>query len=740
MTTTNDYEYINETSIHEDLLCPLCTDPLVEPLCANQCGHTFCRECITETCRTMSKCPTCRHDLTLNDLHPVNLRPFLNQLNQLLVKCKLCSETNIQRGNFKEHAGKCSERQISCPAVDIQCDWVGRQDQVSNHVNNCSLMKVRPMINELNAQVKQQADQIHFLYTILEKVSKQNARACKELQYTARVVFCDICEQRLALNKGERALHFCPQKNVFDNKTTSYHSLNQPLMLKESKSTRKILVTTISTPNISSSTKIPRCGVRDGPLFYSAESQWGKKDFTWKLVNGYLPAFGAGRTRAILYESFNDWARYAPLTFREVSEYDKADFEISFVHRYHDPIRRFDGPGGTLGYAYLPPSGVIHFEAEEEWTEDYSENGFNLRLVATHEIGHALGLGHSNDPSSIMFERYQLMQPSQLLPIDDQRGIQTMYGPRPSPRRANPTSKRPITKRYNPITVRTTTRFKLSTTRRPMTTTRRPTTTTRRTTTVRRTTPAYKTTYRTAVTWKAPWYQPTTWSWSTRRYWPPWSRHNHQPTKKMRRRRPHHTQRRTKFQIPAVWRRRTRGYEPTTTTRKMRTFSTTKKTTVRKPRHMLRTTPQTRHTTLKRTPTTTAGYVWYKTMPDRTTRQPKKIPPNKERKRATKLPKVVVRMSVWPLHNIRSVMQPTRKIAISNKRVHQIVASPSKPKQTTKKTTLTYVKEVTRKPTPKKVIFTVTKPTTKTTLITAMFKISSGCDAKKSVKQCINVK
>ena len=127
-------------------------------------------------------------------------------------------------------------------------------------------------------------------------------------------------------------------------------------------------------------------------------------------------------------------------------------------------------------------------------------------------------------------------------------------------------------------------------------------------------------------------------------------------------------------------------------------------------------------------------------MPGRTTRQPKKIPPNKEKKRAIKLPEVVVRMSVWPLRNIRPVTQPTRKIAIANNRVHQIVASTSKPKQTTKKTTLTYVKEVNRKPTPKNDIFTVIKPTTKTALTTAMLKISSGCDAKKGIKQCINGK
>ncbi len=94
-----------------------------------------------------------------------------------------------------------------------------------------------------------------------------------------------------------------------------------------------------------------------------------KKFFKWKLIDRNLPSFGAAKTRALLREAFNDWAKYAPLTFQEVSQNQKADFELAFIHRYHDDIRRFDGPGGTLAYAYAPPLGIIRFEAEEPWTD-----------------------------------------------------------------------------------------------------------------------------------------------------------------------------------------------------------------------------------------------------------------------------------------------------------------------------------------------------------------------------------
>jgi E3 ubiquitin-protein ligase NRDP1 len=222
MENRDNYEYMDENSIHEDLLCPLCSDPLDEPLCANQCGHTFCRKCITNTFQTMSKCPTCRQKLTLEDFHPVNIRPFLNQLNQLLVKCKGCLETNIQRGNFKDHTAKCLKINVSCPAAEIKCDWTGQRDQLQDHISICPLIKVQPMITELNALVKQQSEQIRFLYTILEKTSNNHKTACQEKEYKARTPYCDVCNKKITFNEHERRLHYCPQTDICSDCVKKY--------------------------------------------------------------------------------------------------------------------------------------------------------------------------------------------------------------------------------------------------------------------------------------------------------------------------------------------------------------------------------------------------------------------------------------------------------------------------------------------------------------------------------------
>jgi len=142
-----------------------------------------------------------------------------------------------------------------------------------------------------------------------------------------------------------------------------------------------------------------------------------------------LASFMPAGFKPEIEKAFNAWAAVSGLSFSEAPDsgdpFDAPGAEGDIRLGGHS----FDGAGGTLAHGYFPPvngnsrAGDIHFDTGESWSIG---SNMDIFTIALHEIGHAIGLGHSADANAVMYPYYS--GPVAGLHQDDIDGAVHLYG------------------------------------------------------------------------------------------------------------------------------------------------------------------------------------------------------------------------------------------------------------------------------------------------------------------------
>ncbi|XP_004426115.1 PREDICTED: matrix metalloproteinase-23 [Ceratotherium simum simum] len=172
----------------------------------------------------------------------------------------------------------------------------------------------------------------------------------------------------------------------------------------------------------------------------AARLRWDHFNLTYRILSFPRNLLSPSETRRGLAAAFRMWSDVSPFSFREVAPEQPSDLRIGFYPVNHTDClvsalhHCFDGPTGELAHAFFPPHGGIHFDDSEYWVLGPTRYSWkkgvwltDLVHVAAHEIGHALGLMHSQHSRALMHLNATL-RGWKALSQDELWGLHRLYG------------------------------------------------------------------------------------------------------------------------------------------------------------------------------------------------------------------------------------------------------------------------------------------------------------------------
>lgn len=157
----------------------------------------------------------------------------------------------------------------------------------------------------------------------------------------------------------------------------------------------------------------------DGPGLGTASLNYSFLNMTAKLP--------AASVQTEVARALAEWAKYVQVSFTPVTGAPVRTIAVEFVTGNHGDGYPFTS-SSQLAHTFYPAplnpepiAGDMHFNDVESWHIGTDIDVFSLAL---HEAGHALGLGHSDNPNDVMYPYYRKV--SGLSP-NDIGAIQSLY-------------------------------------------------------------------------------------------------------------------------------------------------------------------------------------------------------------------------------------------------------------------------------------------------------------------------